>query len=51
VLEPTEPSAATGTAVVGSVAGVRHEIIDVWRDGDVIVTELDVHYTRLDGGR
>ena len=39
------------TAFLGSVADFRHEIIDVWRDGDVFVTELDVHYTRLDGGQ
>jgi ketosteroid isomerase-like protein len=34
---------------LGSVAGFRHEIINVWRDGDTLVTELEVHYTRLDG--
>jgi ketosteroid isomerase-like protein len=38
-------------AFLGSVGSFRHEIIDVWRDGDVFVTELDVHYTRLDGGQ
>jgi ketosteroid isomerase-like protein len=36
-------------AFLGSVAGFRHEIINVWRDGDTLVTELEVHYTRLDG--
>jgi limonene-1,2-epoxide hydrolase len=36
-------------AFLGSVAGFRHEIINVWRDGDILVTELEVHYTRLDG--
>lgn len=36
-------------AFLGSVASFRHEIIDVWRDGDTLVTELEVHYTRLDG--
>lgn len=36
---------------LGSVAGFRHEIINVWRDGDTLVTELEVHYTRLDGNR
>ena len=35
-------------AFLGSVVAFRHEIIDVWRDGDVLVTELAVHYTRLD---
>jgi ketosteroid isomerase-like protein len=33
----------------GSVAGVRHEILHVYRDGDVAILEFDVHYTRLDG--
>jgi ketosteroid isomerase-like protein len=36
-------------AFLSSVARFRHEIIDVWRDGDTLVTELEVHYTRLDG--
>lgn len=36
---------------LGSVASFRHEIIDVWRDGDALVIELEVHYTRLDGQR
>jgi len=37
------------SAFVGSVAGFRHEVRDAWEDDDVVVTELDVHYTRLDG--
>ena len=32
-----------------SVAGVHHEILDVYSDGDVAVVEFAVHYTRLDG--
>jgi len=36
-------------AFVASVGGFRHEIIDVWSDGNTLVTELEVHYTRLDG--
>jgi hypothetical protein len=51
--EPVEGKTAFLEAVnafLGSIAGFRHEIIDVWRDGDVLVTELAVHYTRLDGG-
>ena len=32
-----------------SVAGVRHVVTDVWSDRDVVVAELRVHYTRLDG--
>jgi ketosteroid isomerase-like protein len=36
-------------AFLASVGGFRHEIIDVWSDGDTLVTELEVHYTRLDG--
>ena len=33
----------------GSVAAVRHEILDVYRDGDVAIVETDVRYTRSDG--
>jgi ketosteroid isomerase-like protein len=32
-----------------SVAGIHHEILNVYSDGDVAVVEFDVHYTRLDG--
>jgi ketosteroid isomerase-like protein len=34
-----------------SIAGVRHEILDLWVDGEVVIAELRVHYTRHDGGR
>jgi ketosteroid isomerase-like protein len=37
------------TAFLGSVAGVRHEILAVYRDGTAAIVEFDVHYTRLDG--
>jgi len=33
----------------GSVAGVRHELLHVYRDGDIAVIEFAVRYTRLDG--
>jgi ketosteroid isomerase-like protein len=36
-------------AFLASVGGFRHEIIDVWSDGETVVTELEVHYARLDG--
>jgi ketosteroid isomerase-like protein len=32
-----------------SIAGVRHQIIHVFTDGDVVTVEFDVHYTRHDG--
>jgi ketosteroid isomerase-like protein len=32
-----------------SVAGVRHVVTDVWSDRNVVIAELSVHYTRLDG--
>jgi ketosteroid isomerase-like protein len=32
-----------------SVAGVRHVVTDVWSDRNVVIAELRVHYTRLDG--
>ena len=33
-----------------TVAGVRHNVINVWSDGDALIVELEVDYTRLDGG-
>jgi len=36
-------------AFLASAGGFRHEIIGVWSDGDTLVTELEAHYTRLDG--
>jgi ketosteroid isomerase-like protein len=36
-------------AFLASIAGFRHEITDIWNDGDILVAELVVHYTRLDG--
>jgi ketosteroid isomerase-like protein len=36
-------------AFLGSVAGFRHEVRGVWSDGDALIAEFDVHYTRLDG--
>jgi ketosteroid isomerase-like protein len=32
-----------------SVAGFRHAVVNVWSDLDVVIAELKVHYTRLDG--
>ena len=37
-------------AFLASVAGFRHEVLNVWSDGDALIAEFDVHYTRLDGG-
>lgn len=34
---------------LGSVAGVRHEILHVFTDRDAAIAEFDVHYTRHDG--
>ena len=36
-------------AFLGSMAGVRHEVLDVWTDGDAVVAEFDAHYSRLGG--
>jgi limonene-1,2-epoxide hydrolase len=52
--EPVEGKSAFVEAVnafFASVAGFRHDIIDVWSDGNTIIAELDVHYTRLDGAQ
>jgi ketosteroid isomerase-like protein len=51
--EPVEGRSAFVEAVgafFASVAGFRHDVIDVWSDGNTLIAELDVHYTRLDGG-
>jgi ketosteroid isomerase-like protein len=37
-------------AFLASVAGFRHEVLSVWSDGDALIAQFDVHYTRLDGG-
>jgi ketosteroid isomerase-like protein len=37
-------------AFVASVADFRHEVLNVWSEGDAVIAEFDVHYTRLDGG-
>jgi ketosteroid isomerase-like protein len=34
---------------LASIAGVWHEILTVYEDGDAAIVEFDVHYTRLDG--
>ena len=50
--ETVEGRSAFVEAVNGffaSVAGFRHNVVDVWSDGDTLISELDVHYTRLDG--
>ena len=36
-------------AFLGSVARVRHEILNVFTDRDAVIVEFDVHYTRHDG--
>jgi ketosteroid isomerase-like protein len=38
-------------AFLASVGGFRHEVLNVWSDGDALIAEFDVHYTRLDGGK
>jgi ketosteroid isomerase-like protein len=36
------------TAFLGSIAGVRHEILPVFTDRDAAIVQFDVHYTRHD---
>jgi ketosteroid isomerase-like protein len=38
-------------AFLASVAGFRHEILNVWSDGNALIAEFDVHYIRRDGRR
>ena len=37
-------------AFLASVAAFRHEVLSAWSDGDALIAEFDVRYTRLDGG-
>jgi ketosteroid isomerase-like protein len=51
--EPVQGKSAFVEAVnafLASVAGFRHEVLNVWSDGDALIAEFDVHYARLDGG-
>src|SRR2546422_7134519 len=42
----------TTVAFFAALRGLRHEIGDVWQpEPDVVITEMTVHYTRLDGGQ
>ena len=38
-------------AFLSSIAGVRHEFLSVYSDGDTAIVEFDVHYTRHDGNQ
>jgi ketosteroid isomerase-like protein len=52
--EPVQGKSAFVEAVnafLASVAGFRHEVLNVRSDGDALIAEFDVHYTRLDGGK
>jgi ketosteroid isomerase-like protein len=36
-------------AFFASVAAFRHTVTNVWSDADAVITELQVHFIRLDG--
>ena len=41
------------SAVAGffdTIEGLRHEVVDVWESGGATICEVQVHYTRKDGG-
>jgi ketosteroid isomerase-like protein len=42
---------AAVNAFLASVAGFRHEFLNLWRAGQTVIAEFDVHYVRLDGGK
>jgi ketosteroid isomerase-like protein len=51
--EPVEGRTAfveSVTQFIASVAGFRHEFLNIWSDRDALIAEFDVHYIRLDGG-
>jgi ketosteroid isomerase-like protein len=41
--------AASSRNFMTLIAGIRHQLLDVWAIGDVIVSRLEVTYTRKDG--
>jgi ketosteroid isomerase-like protein len=51
--EPTQTKAdftKTAQAFFSSIAGIRHEVSDLWVVGEgAVVAVMDVHYTTLDG--
>ncbi|MEZ5458071.1 MAG: nuclear transport factor 2 family protein [Steroidobacteraceae bacterium] len=42
---------AAVTGFFGSIAALRHELLQVWTAPAHVITEGVVHYTRLDGGK
>ena len=52
--DPTDTKAdfaASAQAFLGSLAGIRHDIQNIWEVGkDTVVCVIDVHYRRRDGG-
>jgi SnoaL-like domain len=51
--EPVRGKSAFVSAVtvfLASVGGFRHEVLNVWSDGDALIAEFDVHYVRSMGG-
>jgi hypothetical protein len=51
--EPTNTRSellAAARAFRGSIAGLRHTILDLWEvNGGTVIAIMDVHYERLDG--
>jgi ketosteroid isomerase-like protein len=42
--------ADAGAQFFNAVAGIHHDVLSIWEpEADVVVTEMDVTYTRLDG--
>jgi ketosteroid isomerase-like protein len=37
-------------AFTASVAAFHHRLVNVWHDGDALICQLEVQYTRHDGG-
>ena len=44
-----EGIASTVGEFFGSLESLRHEILDVWEDDDVVISEVEVVYRRKDG--
>nr|WP_271209129.1 nuclear transport factor 2 family protein [Rhodococcus wratislaviensis]GLK33587.1 hypothetical protein GCM10017611_04290 [Rhodococcus wratislaviensis] len=51
-IDGKEAVLSTSEAFLGSLAGIRHEIENLWQvDTDRVVVTMTVHYDRTDGGK
>lgn len=49
VLQGTDQLAEGQRQLYGSIRGLRHRLVGIWREGNVVTVEAEATYTRLDG--